>query len=202
MASRGITVDAVMDIGSYHGQFGDMCKAVWPTTQVISIEANPEHKRINPTQITACLGQKDGEWVEFFTPAPNIPSTGASYLRELTPYYTQATSTPMQTQTLDSLWTQHQWRGTWHTSGLIKLDTQGSELMILAGAQRFLQTEKPRWILMEVSHQPYNQNAPTASEVVSSLLSWGYQWTDIWHQLRLNDAQLLQSDLLFERQPT
>lgn len=199
LKNNSVDLKLILDIGSYHGQFGDMCKEIWPNATVISVEANPSHARINPKQITACLSHTDGLWVEFFTPPTGVVETGASYLRELTPYYTNATTTLMKTQTLDTLYTQNNWTGTWASDGLLKLDTQGSELHILQGADLFLLQEKPRFILLEASHLPYNADAPSASEVVAYLLSRNYKWIDIWNQTRTRTNHLLQTDLLFER---
>ena len=201
MAERGADLQVVLDIGSYHGQFGDMIHEVWSTATVISIEANPKHQSINPSQITALLSNQAGVWVEFFTPINNIPATGASYKKELTQYYQNCQTTPVQTTTLDLLYRQHKWPTTWSTAGLVKLDTQGSELEILQGSSQFLLEQQPRWILLEASHQPYNQDAPSATQVVCFLNQLGYKWIDVWGHLRLSNHALLQTDLLFEREP-
>lgn len=200
LAHQGVDLTLVLDIGSYHGQFGDMCALVWPHVNVISIEANPANKKINPRQITALLSNRHGEWLEFYTPRGQVVATGASYKLEQTSYYVDPIKTPMQSTTLDSLWHEHKWSGDWFNRGLIKLDTQGSELDILQGAENFLRAEKPRFILLEASHRPYNADAPSAGDAVAHLRSLGYQWIDIWHQLRLPSGMLLQTDLLFERQ--
>jgi FkbM family methyltransferase len=194
-----VNLDIVLDIGSYHGQFGDMIHEVWPLAQVISIEANPDHKQINPQQITACLSDQDDLWVEYYTLPPGNIVTGASYYRENTHFYQNPIVTPVRTVKLDTLYQQLGWQGNWCGGGLIKIDTQGSELDILQGAQVFLTQQQPRLLLLEVSHQPYNLGAPTASHIVSYLYQTGYKWIDTWGQFRDRDHTLLQSDLLFER---
>lgn len=197
----GVNLQMVLDIGSYHGQFGDMIHEVWPLAEIISIEANPDHVQINPQQITACLSDQDNKWVEYYTlPTGNIV-TGASYYRENTAFYQNPIISPMKTVKLDTLYQQYGWLGNWADSGLVKMDTQGSELDILQGAQVFLTEQQPRLLLLEVSHQPYNLGAPTASHVVSYLYQTGYKWIDTWAQMRGAQDILLQSDLLFERMP-
>lgn len=200
LKTMGVNLEWVLDIGSYHGQFGDLIRLVWPHANVISIEANPLHAKINPQQITACLSNQDNQMVEFHTPLAGVVPTGASYYKENTSYYEQCVSTPTKTITLDTLYVQHNWQGAWNTHGLVKMDTQGSELDILQGATRFFTEQQPRLLLLEVSHQAYNQGAPSASDVISHVNQQGYKWIDIWDQFRGAHNTLLQSDLLFERQ--
>lgn len=197
LESQGVELQMVLDIGSFHGQFGDMINVVWPNAKVISIEANPQHKKINPRQITACLSNHTN-MVDFYIPNPDVIATGASYYKENTIYYTHATSIPMKTTTLDNLYQQYQWQGNWHQHGMIKLDTQGSELDILEGAAVFLQQHKPKFILLEVSHLNYNLGAPGASQVMCYLYQRGYHWKDTWHQLYVQKS-LVQSDILMVR---
>ena len=201
LAQQGVQIQLVLDVGSYHGQFGDMIHEVWPQAHVISLEADHTHAAINPGQITVCLGSQDNTWVEFHTLPGAGVKTGASYYKELTPYYQTSVSMPMQTVTLDTLCAQQAWHSElWSTQGMIKLDTQGSELDILRGAHKFLQSEQPRYILAEVSHKPYNLNAPRASEVIHWLHERGYQFVDVWGITYDTQNSLLQTDILFERQ--
>jgi FkbM family methyltransferase len=200
LKTMGVDLQYVLDIGSFHGQFGDMIHEIWPHAHVISIEANPQHQSINPQQITACLSDQDNKWVEFYTPQPGIIATGASYYLENTHYYQDHIATAVQTVTIDTFYQQHSWHADWQTHGMVKMDTQGSELDILRGAGKFFAEQQPRFLLLEVGHQSYNKGAPSASDVVAYLCQQGYKWIDIWDQFRGAHNTLLQSDLLFERQ--
>ena len=201
LQATDVHIKYVLDIGSYHGQFGDTVRAVWPEAQVISIEAEEQHRSINPSQITACLGKEDNQWVEFHTLPPGSITTGASYYKELTGFYQNSVTVPLRTMTLDSLYRANSWSADWANHGLVKLDTQGSELDILSGAQSFIKEQKPRFFLLEVSHQQYNLNAPLASQTVKYMNDMGYNWIDIWEITHDSRNMLLQSDLLFERKP-
>lgn len=199
LAQQGIHMELVLDVGSYHGQFGDMIHMIWPQAQVWSVEADPAHAKINPKQITACVSDQAGKWVEFHTLPDHAIKTGASYYKELTEHYASCVTHIMQTTTLDKLCAQHAWsHARWSTSGLVKLDTQGSELDILKGGVQFLTQQQPRYILAEVSHTPYNHDAPHASDVISWLNVHNYKFTDVW-DITYRHTQLLQTDLLFER---
>ena len=66
----------------------------------------------------------------------------------------------------------------------------------------FLAEQQPRFILIEATHSAYNEGAPNATEAVCFLKSIGYNWIDVWGQARLSNLQLLQTDLLFEREQT
>jgi hypothetical protein len=146
------------------------------------------------------LSDQDNKWVEFYTPQPGTIATGASYYLENTHYYQDPIATAVQTVTIDTLYQQHAWHADWQTHGMVKMDTQGSELDILRGAGKFFAEQQPRLLLLEVGHQSYNKGAPSASDVVAYLCQQGYKWIDIWDQFRGAHNTLLQSDLLFERQ--
>jgi FkbM family methyltransferase len=197
--AAGMDLQIVLDIGSYHGQFGDMVNSVWPNCRICSIEANPQHESINPDQITVCLSDTPNRLVEFYSLRADQISTGASYYREQTHHYQNPVVEIMRTTTLDVLSTQIDLRGNWQHHGLIKMDTQGSELDILQGGINFIKQNQVRWLLIETSHQNYNLGAPTSSEVVSWLWNHGYAWRDLWDAVSDTSGLLLQTDLLFER---
>lgn len=101
--------------------------------------------------------------------------------------------------TLDSFLEDKTIIGDYENYGLIKLDTQGSELLILEGASKFLSERKPKYILLEASVSEYNEGAPRIPEVLTYMQKIGYTLFDIFGYKYNFDGSLLQTDLFFIR---
>jgi FkbM family methyltransferase len=202
LKATGNNIQYVLDIGAYRGDFTETVHSIWPTAIVKQIEADDRQKSyLNDTAIIALLGNKDGQPVDFYTLDENKITTGSSIYKELTPYYTPSTTVVLKKcmTTLDTLSSTHNFFGNWKEFGLIKIDTQGSELLILEGATDFLTSKQPKYILLECSVIPYNKGAPSFTEVVEQMHKLKYVVKDIF-DLSYNDRnQLLQTDILFER---
>jgi len=103
-----------------------------------------------------------------------------------------------QMTTIDRLMETIEFSGDWQAHGIVKLDTQGSELDILGGAARFLQRFAPRLVLLEASVVPYNLGGPLVADVLDYMKSIRYQLIDMLDVHYAADGRLLQIDLLFE----
>ena len=101
--------------------------------------------------------------------------------------------------TLDTISKTHNFFGNWKNNRLIKLDTQGSELLILDGAINFLETKQPRFILIECSWMNYNKGSPLFLEVINKLDKLNYKAKDIYDMSYDIQGNLIQTDILFER---
>ncbi len=83
---------------------------------------------------------------------------------------------------------------------LIKLDTQGSELDILKGGVNLVQRSKA--IILEVSHQSYNQDSPLVNEVIEYMTDINFLLketldTQVVAKKQLALGKTRQSDYLF-----
>lgn len=202
MKSQGQHVQFVLDIGAYHGDFTDTVLSVWPSAIVTQIEADERQRPwLRPNAIFALLGDEHRDSVDFYTLSEEKTTTGSSIFKEDTIHYTDSTtvvfSKPMLT--LDELYDKHKFAGKWSEHGLVKMDTQGSELLILRGAQRFLSEKKPKFILLETSVVQYNQGAPLITEYMSYMDSIGYRMTDVFDLSYGSKNELLQIDILWTR---
>lgn len=184
----------LLDIGANTGQFCQLWKSFFPDCYVYSIEANKdceEHlKKINPNY-KICLLHSKKDKVEFYKNKNDLISTGNSTFRELTHFFNDESLIVenIETQTLDDVCDNLNF-----CFDFIKIDTQGSELEILKGAENTLKTIKG--IILEVSHIPYNQNAPLTEEVFSFMKKIGYERKDtLWDSY--HNGELFQSDILF-----
>lgn len=195
-------IQFVLDIGAYQGDFTETIKAVWPTAIVHQIEADERRKKfLNNSAIIALLGDQVQDAVNFYTLSDDKITTGSSVFLENTPFYNASTTVTMKKPmtTLDSLTESHKFIGDWSRYGLIKLDTQGSELLILRGASKFLESRKPRYILTECSVIEYNIHAPKVNDVIMYMDSIGYNMKDVYDLSYGQNNILMQMDILFER---
>lgn len=193
----GVTVENVLDIGAYRGHFSYTVKAVWPNAKIQQFEADERQaKYLQDDANIVVLGDLERE-VDFYTIPDSAEgvTTGSSIYKENTIYYQRPTILKKQMKKLDSL---VDISGDW-SKGLVKIDTQGSELDILRGAQNFLNNQKPQYILLECSLMPYNEGAPLISQVTSQMLEWGYEFNDIFDMTYDKSGRLLQMDVLFRR---
>jgi FkbM family methyltransferase len=202
LRSLGHHIQYVLDIGAYRGDFTETVHSVWPIAVVRQIEADIRQKDyLLPNAIIALVGDCEQNNINFYTLDSNSITTGSSIYCELTPYYnhqsTKIINMPMTT--VDSLDKKHNFFGNWQELGLVKIDTQGSELLILTGASNFISRRKPRYVLLECSIRPYNQGAPSFFEVCVYMDKLGYQMRDIFDTNYTAQGELLQIDCLFER---
>lgn len=202
LKASGIHIQYVLDIGAYRGDFTDTIKSVWPSAIVTQFEADERQASwLSNNAIVALLGDIDGKEVDFFTLSEDKITTGSSIFKEQTRFYTDSTTVIIKKQmiTLDTILKTHNLFGNWKDNGLLKLDTQGSELLILKGASEFLKSKQPKFILIECSWIEYNKDSPLFLEVVTELDKLGYKAKDIFDMSYDQSGILIQTDILFER---
>jgi FkbM family methyltransferase len=201
LKNSGVAISHFLDIGAYRGEFTKIVKKHWPSVTVWQVEADERQQPwLQTDAIFALLSDQSNRELDFFTlNNENSITTGSSVYRELTQYYKNPIVVKKRTTTLDDMAKRVNFRGNWKNSGLIKLDTQGSELDILRGAENFLSTYQPKYILIEASVKPYNLEAPLVGDVIEYMRSKGYQILDLMHCLYDSSKSLLQIDVLFNK---
>jgi FkbM family methyltransferase len=186
----GIEIKQALDIGAYRGEFTNVLKSVWPSCNVQQFEADIRNKDyLQPDTVFEVLGDSERQ-VELHTIDDTGwgSTTGTSIFKENTEFYKNSKSQLRQMKQLDSFVT--------GPVDLIKMDTQGAELLILEGAKNLLKT-KPKFILLECSYIQYNNGAPLISEVFEYMNKINYAPIDIIDNSYLEDT-LIQSDWLFK----
>ena len=202
LKNTGHHIQYVLDIGAYRGDFTDTVKSVWPTAIVRQIEADDRQKEwLQKDAIISLVGDVELQSVDFYTLSPDKITTGSSIYKELTRHYNESSTLIIKKSmsTIDALHAKHNFYGNWCDLGLIKIDTQGSELLILAGARQFLLTKQPKYILLECSIIQYNSGAPTISDLIVYMHSINYKIIDIFDLSYDGNRMLHQTDILFER---
>jgi len=201
LKNSGVVISHLLDIGAYRGEFTKIVKKHWPEVTAWQIEADERQQPwLQTDAIFSLLSDQSNRELDFFTlNNENSITTGSSVYKELTQYYKNPIVVKKRTTTLDDIAKRVNFRGNWKNSGLIKLDTQGSELDILRGAENFLSTYQPKYILIEASVKPYNLEAPLVGDVIEYMRSKGYQIVDLMHCLYDSGESLLQVDILFNK---
>ncbi len=82
---------------------------------------------------------------------------------------------------------------------LMKIDVQGAELEVLAGAGETLRAAAA--LIVEVSFVDYNKGGPLAAQVIGAIDRLGFRCADLCEVHRSARNFVLQLDLLFVRPP-
>ena len=183
-----------VDVGAYHGDWAKLCRAAFPETRILMVEAQPAMAAQlqsvagtmggDVTVATALLGPQDGQQVAF-----QEMETGSSVFPESSGKARQERT--MITRRLDSVLEE---QGT-SPVDFLKLDVQGYELEVLKGAP--LALAQAQVVLMEVSLLPVNVGAPPFEEFIAFMDGAGFTTYDVCGQGRRRDGVLWQLDLMF-----
>ena len=193
-AGHGFPIRSVIDIGASDGKWSVESMKAFPQASFVAVEPLRERqgaleklKQSNPLfdYVLAVGGDKDGQPVTLTVTADLDGSTvdGAGG---------ESRSVPMRT--LDSIVAEKKLQGPF----MIKFDTHGYELPILAGAVETLRNT--RVIVMEVYNFKITDHALRFHEMCAHLEQLGFRCYDIADPLlRDHDRALWQMDLLFAR---
>jgi len=180
----------ILDIGANIGQFHQLAKQTFPDSYVFSIEASNECeeylKQITDQYYIGLLAKDNTEY-NFYSRKDTDIGTGNSIYRELTSFYSdeQVKIIKKQGIKLDDLFEADS------EFDLIKIDTQGSELDIIAGGIDLC--KKAKGILLEVSLTQYNENSPLYDKVIQFMDDFGFKKTEILDENFIVNQQ----DILF-----
>ncbi|MGD9703376.1 MAG: FkbM family methyltransferase [Acidimicrobiia bacterium] len=185
-----------VDVGAFIGEWTDLFRRVFPTCRVLMVEPQAEKQTALRAvcsrapdairAVQALVGPTDGTEVEFFE-----METGSSVLPEISAVTRSVTQ--MRTVTLDALLSRE--ASDWGMPDFVKLDVQGYELSVLAGALEAMR--HCDFVLLEAALLPYNEGAPLLPDVLAHMTSNGFHLLDFCSQLRRSDGALVQTDLLF-----
>ena len=189
----------IYDIGAYEGVWTHSCKKVFPSSTYYQFEANSDKVSSLHDNPTICvLSDKDEDEVTYYKSFHEIP-TGNSILKENSLFYDDGKFTTEKriTTTLDTVVINKKYP----YPDFLKLDTQGSEILILSGAPKCL--EHAQIVLMEVSLHQYNEKAPLIYDFLKFMDEKGFVTFDIvalnYLDYGKHSGILTQVDLLFCR---
>ena len=190
----------IYDIGAYRGGWTRTAAEVFPAARFVLFEANgdhaPELAASGHRHLIAALGAQDGGTRAFHVPRAG-DVTGASLYVENTAHYAAANLQVREVAIarLDTLVA----RDGLPAPDLVKIDVQGAELEVLAGASGTLAGASV--LIVEVSLVDYNKRAPLMAEVIAAVDRIGFKCADVAELHRTPTNFVLQLDLVFVRPP-
>jgi len=191
-------VSTVLDIGANVGQYAMGLKKDYPHMKILSLEANREcqpylQHYLGDSYLICCPSDRKGT-KKFYKTTTSSICTGNSLYRENTEYYSdeKLIVEEVETDTLDYILESNGYGDA--QFDLIKMDTQGSELDILKGADRVLQTAK--MVVVETDTGNYNLGCPPQKEVKDYLEAKGFVVVGSVED-HFRNGKLIQQDLLF-----
>ena len=200
LKSLGVAPRVIYDIGAYRGGWARVAAEVFPAAQFVLFEANADHAAelaaSGHRHAIAALGAEDGGARAFHVPRAG-DATGASLYVENTSHYaaTNLQVREVATARLDTLVT----RERLPAPDLVKIDVQGAELDVLAGAGATLAAASA--LIIEVSLVDYNRRAPLMADVIAAVDRAGFKCADLCEVHRTSAGFVLQLDLLCARPP-
>ena len=195
---EGYAPRTMLDIGAHVGDFTREFVQVFPACAPTLIEPNPhcqdDLSRL-PFERHAVAASRENGTAELYLSRQWLQSTGSSLYRENSEYFDDETAFvhPVPKVRIDDLFPGRRF-------DFVKIDTQGSEVDVLAGGQAVL--SKADYILIEVSLVDYNIGGATPEAVFEQMAAMGFKCADIVEFNRfpqIRDNALLQIDVLFER---
>jgi len=196
LASFGFAPKIIYDVGAFHGYWTKAAKKVFPRAQYMLFEANPDNAvklaETGERHLIAALAAADKASRTFYLPKSAV-GTGASLYREQTEHYAgdNLRAVSVTTRRLDALVADERLP----MPDLIKLDVQGAELDVLAGAGDVLTHTSA--LIAELSLLTHNEGAPLFAQVVEGIDRLGFKCADVCDVLRADNGGVMQIDLLF-----
>lgn len=203
MKSKGVitNIDSIWDVGANQGQFAFMIHNIWPDLPVYSFEpdfdsyaklSNLFKKFSIQGEVFQCALADKIESKQLIRYENNVNN---SLLKSDAPDANVIDVQSVECQTLDNI--SAQFSEVKHP--FLKLDVQGFELMVLAGAISFLQ--KCQCVLIEVSFSPVYQGGAHAGEILIRMRDYGFECIEIIDLLRdtNNHEAIIEADILFKK---
>ncbi len=191
MASLGFKPAVILDIGAATGEWARMAHEIWPGAKVYGFEPNRRNapdleqtrRDVPRFDFRICFLGPQRKTVEYFdndTQTSLLDGSG------------HGTKQSSEMLVLDELIAS----GDVPRPDFMKLDVQGFELDVLAGAQEAMRNAQG--VLLEVSFTEFLPGVPTIERVVAYMNERGFSWYDVMGILRSpeNDA-LWQMDVMF-----
>jgi FkbM family methyltransferase len=193
MIDNGLVIDTVYDIGACIGFWSsDIKKNCLTDSTFFLFEPNEKYIPILSQSgfyfFTSLLSSPGKGVVKFY----NGTNTGDSYYKETTKWYDDQESIDVQSHTLDQVIEAHKLP----IPDFIKIDTQGSELDILLGAESTI--DKVSVILIECPIIEYNSGAPGIQNYLDYFKSKNFIPVEVT-EIHIGEDTLLQIDILFVR---
>jgi FkbM family methyltransferase len=193
MKVRGLNPRVVLDVGAAHGKWTKACQRIFPDAHFMLLEPLPDYeaelsalvRRGRIEYIPAAAGRAE-DTLSLLVPDEPQGSSFLAATGERDSYFKRSVTVPvLPLSSLDI------------PSGptVLKLDVQGYELEVIAGAASIL--DQVEVIIAECSLYPFQQGIPLIHEVVDRVVELGYRIYDTADEVRWPSGTLAQLDLVF-----
>jgi FkbM family methyltransferase len=191
----GFYPENVLDIGAYKGEWSLGVGKIWKKANFYLVEANSDMIPFLLTvkskdSVIALLGDSDGKEVIYYKCLKQFES-GNSIFLENTNYFNRFSVSKLQMITLDTLALQKKWP----QFDLVKIDTQGSEGIIIDGGKNTLRGVQV--VLLEVQLAEYNLGAPMIDEIIAKMTDLEFLIYDIFDSVPFKNGRMAQVNLMF-----
>ena len=210
---RQYSIDVVLDVGANRGQYRDFLRQqVGYRGKILSFEPNPaltaELQRsastdpqwtIYPYALGRVSGMQDfkvmasDQWSSFLSPDDSHES---SRVKEATAI---SEIVPVRVATLEEIWPVL-WQDFNPSNPYLKLDTQGFDLDVLAGAGTVIR--RVRAGQSEVYFRSLYHGAPTANEAIATIQQLGFEITGFYTNTAERSLAIRDADCVFVRPTT
>jgi FkbM family methyltransferase len=197
----GFVPQTVIDVGAAYGSFTGLCQTTFPHARYLLLEPLEEYRPLleqtkqSSTCVDYCLAAAAAhEGHVEINVHPDL--VGSSLCREVeSGTGVNGVTRTVRSVTLDRLLDEKGLPGPY----LLKVDVQGAELEVLAGAERTLRDAE--LVVLEVSFFKFFEAGPECAEVIAYMKVRGFVPYDIvGRQYRPLDGALSQADLAFVRE--
>jgi FkbM family methyltransferase len=202
---QGYGLQTILDVGANEGQFATWARQGFPTARILSFEPLPDCFELLKTRFAGdaqfeafpfALGAESGEATIFrneYSPSSSILPLAEVHKTSF-PYAVQGSELKIEVKKLDDVLAGRELRG----PVLLKIDVQGFEKQVLAGATKTLASVD--LLLVEMSLEPLYAGEPLFDELYREIYAAGFSLRGILDMLRRSsDRRPLQVDALFER---
>jgi FkbM family methyltransferase len=181
----------IVDIGAHDGDFTRALSSKFKVARVLMIEALPQKVEklradFRPPKYTVLEVNEDNVTSSLLKIHRHLPELSSVHLG-------RPTTLEVRTRTLDDIVIEEGIS----KIDLLKIDVQGAEAKVLAGASHIL--GHTRFVLVEVSFKPLYENSPTFFEIYAQMDAAGFGLLEVTPEFRAPNREMLQADGLFFR---
>ena len=182
-------IRVVYDVGAHNGSWTNQVSRILKSADFYLFEPNKNHnfqlEKTGFRYFNDVLSdqKKTTEWF-------GVGGLGDSYFKESSQQFEQVSPIEIVTNTLNSYVADFKLP----IPQVLKIDTQGSELDIIAGSCNFINSVK--YVLLECPLVEYNLGAPNIQKYLTSMLDLGFVPIDVTEVHYMND-KAVQIDIAF-----
>ena len=198
-----------VDVGANTGQTIDLVRKAFKNAKIYSFEPTPElvkqleDKYKKDTRITIsekALADFDGEakfYVSTYSPTNSMLIPDIELYTEI--HSDRADDLKNLKEIIVPVTTLSNWYNANNLTervDVLKIDTQGTELQVLKGAEDLLK-EKIKIIILEVQFVNFYKGSPPYYKIFEFLYNHEFNLLDFYNNMRLNNLEIIESDLIF-----